>query len=53
MAESALEGVVFDLVEAVHVKLPDKTVHFVVPEVVGENNLFEFHHVFYNELESV
>ena len=33
VAESALEMVVLDLVEAIHIQLPDKTIHLVVSEV--------------------
>ena len=34
MLESALEGVMFDLVEAVHVELSYKAVHLIVAKVV-------------------
>jgi hypothetical protein len=51
--EGALEGVVFDFVEAVHVELPDEAVHFVVPEVVRQHDFFKFYDVLYDELETV
>lgn len=53
MAEGALEGVVFDLVEAVHVELSDKAVHLIVSEVMRQHDLLKLHHVFYDELESI
>jgi hypothetical protein len=53
VAEGALEGVVFDLVEAVHVELPDKAVHFVVAEVVRQDDLLEFQHILYDELQTI
>jgi hypothetical protein len=51
--EGALEGVVFDFVEAVHVELPDEAVHFVVPEVVRQHDFFKFYDVLNDELETV
>jgi hypothetical protein len=51
--EGALEGVVFDFMEAVHVELPDEAVHFVVPEVVRQHDFFKFYDVLYDELETV
>ena len=51
--EGAFEVVVLHFVEAVHVELPDKAVHFLVPEVAGEDNLFELDDVLDDELESI
>lgn len=34
MPKGALEGIVFDLVEAVHVELSNEAVHLVVSKVV-------------------
>ena len=33
VAEGALEVVMFDFVEAIHIQLPHKTIHLVVSEV--------------------
>ena len=43
MSEGAFEGVVFDFMEAVHVELSDKAVHFVVSEVMRQHNFFKFY----------
>jgi hypothetical protein len=53
MAEGALEGVVFDLMEAVHVELSNEAVHLVVAEVVRQDDFFEFHDVFDDEFHPV
>lgn len=50
MPEGALEGVMFDLVEAVHVELSYKAVHLVVAEVVRQDDLFKLHHILDDEL---
>jgi hypothetical protein len=41
---------VFGLVESVHVELAHKTVHLIVPEILGQYYLLELGHVFYREL---
>ena len=48
--EGAFEVVVFHFVEAIHVQLPDETVHFFVSEVAREDDLFEFDDIFDDEL---
>ncbi len=53
MAEGAFEGVVFNLVKAVHVELSYEAVHLVVAEVVGQYDLFKLDHVLDDELETV
>jgi len=52
MAEGAFEVVVFDFVEAVHVELADEAVHFVVPEVFGQDEFFHPGWVFDDELQA-
>jgi hypothetical protein len=53
VAKGAFEAVMFDLVEAIHVELPYKTVHFVVSEETWQNDLLEFDHVLNHELQSI
>lgn len=53
MLESAFKAIMFDLMEAIHVELPNKAVHFIVTEVTRKNNLFEFNNVFNDKLETV
>jgi hypothetical protein len=53
MPEGALEGVVLDFVEAVHVELPHEAIHLVVSEVVREHNFFKFNDVLYDELKAI
>jgi hypothetical protein len=53
MSEGAFEVVVFDLMETIHVELPDEAVHFVVSEVAREDDFLEFFDVLYDEFESV
>ena len=50
VAEGALEVVVFDFVEAIHIELPHKTVHLVVSEVTRQHQLLEFINVPDHEL---
>lgn len=51
MAEDALRVVCSRFVEAVHVKLTDKAVDFVVSEVAGKDDLLELIDVFDDELD--
>lgn len=53
MLESALEVVVFCLMEAIHVELANEAVHFVMSEKSGKDYLFEFRDIFDYELCSV
>ena len=53
MAEGAFEVVMFDLVEAVHVELPDEAVDFVVAEVAGEHDFLQLLDILDDELEAV
>ncbi len=53
MLESAFKAIVFDLMEAIHVELPHKAIHFIVTEVTRKNNLFEFNNVLNDKLETV
>ena len=53
VAEGAFEVVVFDLVEAVHVELPDEAVHFVVAEVAGQYDFLELLDVLDDEFQAV
>ena len=39
MPEGALEVVMFDLMEAIHIELPNETVDFIVAEEAREDNL--------------
>lgn len=53
MMEGAFEIVLFGFVEAIHIELPDETVHFVVSEIFGENDLFKPLDVFDGKLCSI
>ena len=53
MAEGAFEVVMFDLVEAVHVELPDEAVHFVVAEVPGQYDFLQLLDILDDELKAV
>ena len=48
--EGALEVVVFHLVETIHVQLPNEAVHFLVAEVVGQDDFLELEDVLDDEL---
>lgn len=50
MLECAFEVVMFHFVEAIHVELPDETVHLFMPEVSGEDDLLKLHDVLDDEL---
>lgn len=51
--EGGLEVIMLGFVEAVHVELPYKTVHFIVPEIFGQDDFLEFGYVFNGEFCSV
>lgn len=51
--ESGFEVVVFCLVEAVHIELPDEAVDFVVSEVFREDYFLEFGNVLDSELKAI
>jgi hypothetical protein len=53
MLESAFKAIMFDLMEAIHVELSNKAVHFIVTEVTRKNNLLEFNNVFNDKLKAV
>ena len=53
MLKGAFKVIVLHFVEAVHVELPDKAVHFLVPEVAGQNNFFELYNILDDEFESI
>lgn len=53
VAEGAFEVVMFDLVEAVHVELPDEAVHFVVAEVPGQYDFLQLLDILDDELKAV
>lgn len=42
----AFEIIMFSFVKSIHIQLPDKAVHFVMSEIFGEDNFFEFRNVF-------
>jgi hypothetical protein len=51
--KSGFEVIVLHFVEAIHVELPYKAVHFFVPEVPGQHYLLELHDILDDKLESV
>ena len=53
MLEGGLKVVMFGFVEAIHVKLSDKTVHLIVPKIFRQHDLFEFCYVLYRKFRSV
>lgn len=53
VAEGAFEVVMFDLVEAVHVELPDEAVHFVVAEVPGQYDFLQLLDILDDEFQAV
>lgn len=53
VTEGAFEVVMFDLVEAVHVELPDEAVHFVVAEVPGQYDFLQLLDILDDELKAV
>ena len=51
--ESAFEVVMFHFMEAIHIELPYKTIHFFVSEISGEDKLLKLNDIFDDKLESV
>lgn len=43
----------FGFMEAIHIKLSNKAIHFIVSEIFGEDKLLEFGYIFDSELSSV
>ena len=53
MPKGALEVVMFDFVEAIHVELPHKTVHLFMPKVSRKHNLLKSNHILDYKLKSI
>jgi hypothetical protein len=53
MLEGALEIIMFNLMETIHVELSDKAVNFVMSEVFGEDDLLEFVNISDDELSPI
>lgn len=53
MPEDTSEVVMFGFVEAIHVELPHKAVHFVMSKEAREDDLFKFDDIAYNELSAI
>jgi hypothetical protein len=53
MLERAFKAIMFDFMEAIHVKLPNEAVHFIVSKVTRQNNLFKFYNILDDKLEAV
>lgn len=53
MAKCAFEAVMLDLVEPVHVELPDKAVDFIVAEIARKDHFFKLLAVFDDKLKPV
>jgi len=53
MPEGAFEIVMFNFVKPIHVQLSYKTIHLVMPEIFGQDELLKFGDVFDDELSAV
>ena len=53
MPECTFEIIMFDLMKAIHVELPYKTIHLIMSEVFGEDKLLEFGDVLDDELAAI
>ena len=51
--EGGLEVVMLHLVEAIHVELPHKTIHLLMPEIARQDNFLKLHDVFNHKLLSI
>ena len=53
MLEGAFEVIMFHFVEAIHVELPHKAVHFFVSEVSRQHYFLEFDYILDHELLTI
>lgn len=52
MTENAFGVVLSGLVKTIHVELPHKAIHLIMPEVVWKDNFLELVHILNNEVFS-
>ena len=50
MSEGAFKMVMFHFMEAIHIELSDKAIHFFMSEVSREDNFFKLDYIFNDEL---
>ena len=53
MFKSAFEIIMFGLMKTIHIKLPNKTVDFIMPKVFGQDKFLKFDDVLNGKLCSV